>query len=133
MRSAVPRGNPRSRPGAIGIATIIVLVFVQLTIVGMVITGARDQDTSVQRLDTLRSFYAAEGGMNMAIREMINNADEDSDGTIGSVSNDGNMNDDPTVGTARVYVTKSISGTTSTLVSRGRCGSTRRQLTAAIE
>lgn len=121
------------RRAAAGIATVILLVFLQLGIVGLVITGARDMDTTIQRLDTLRAFYAAEGGMNMAIREMINNLDEDGDGTIGSISNDTNATDDPVVGTAKVYVVKSVSGTTSTLTSRGRAGAARRQLTAAIE
>lgn len=123
-----------ARPtAAVGLATIIVLVFIQLSVVGMVITGARDMDTSVQRLDTLRAFYAAEGGMNMAIREMITNLDEDGDGTIGSISNDSNTSNDAAVATARVYVAKAVAGATSTLTSRGRCGSTRRQLTAVIE
>lgn len=122
-----------ARRAAAGIASVVVLVFIQLAIVGSVILGARDQDTTVQRLDTLRSFYAAEGGMNMAIREMINNVDDDGDGAIGTISNDANTANDPQVGTARVYVVKDIVGTTSNLTSRGRSGAARRQVTAAIE
>ncbi len=109
------------------------LVFIQLAIVGSVILGARDQDTTVQRLDTLRSFYAAEGGMNMAIREMLNNVDEDGDAVIGTISNDSNTANDPNIDTARFYVVKAVAGGTSTLTSRGRAGAARRQLTAAIE
>jgi hypothetical protein len=108
-------------------------VFLQLAVVGSVVLSARDQDTTVQRLDTLRSFYAAEAGMNMAIREMINNSDEDGDGTIGTISNDNNAGNDPLLGTARVYVVKTISGPTSILTSRGRAGVARRQLTTAVE
>jgi hypothetical protein len=127
------RAAIHSRTAAAGIAIIIVLVFVQLIIVGSVVTGTRDQDTTVQRLDTLRAFYAAEGGMNMAIREMIGNADEDADTIIGSISNDGNTANDPTIGTARVYVAKDVVGATSNLTSRGRAGAARRQLTASVE
>lgn len=121
------------RRAAAGIASIVILVFLQLAVVGSVVLSARDQDTTVQRLDTLRSFYAAEAGMNMAIREMINNSDEDGDGTIGSISNDSIPSNDPALATARVYVVKTISGSTSILTSRGRAGVARRQLTTSIE
>lgn len=121
------------RRGAIGVAAVIALVFAQLLIVGVIITGAREQDTTVQRLDTLRAFYAAEGGMNMAIREMMNLNDDDGDGTVGSISNDNNASNDPQAGNARVYVTTAVSGPTTTLVSRARSGQARRQLSAVIE
>ena len=123
----------RRARAAAGIATVIVLVFVQLAIVGSILTGARDQDTSVQRLDTVRAFYAAEAGMNMAIREMISNSDEDGDTVIGTISNDGNAANDPVIGPARVYVSKDVVGATTDLTSRGRSGAARRQLTAGIE
>ena len=133
MRSNRMKPRLVSRRAAAGIATVIILVFAQLAIVGSVVTGTRDQDTTVQRLDTLRAFYAAEGGMNMAIREMINNSDDDGDTIIGSISNDGDTANDPTIGTAKVYVTKAMVGSTSNLTSRGRAGAARRQVTAAVE
>ena len=34
----------------------------------------------------MQAFYAAEAGMNMAIREMMVGRDEDGDGVIGAVS-----------------------------------------------
>ena len=127
------RSTGSHRRAAAGIASIVILVFLQLAVVGSIVLGTRDQDTTVQRLDTLRSFYAAEAGMNMAIREMINNSDEDNDGEIGTISNDNNTGNDPALDTARVYVVKTISGSTSVLTSRGRAGVARRQLTTAIE
>lgn len=128
-----PKQPSDLRRAAAGIASIVILVFLQLAVVWSVVLSARDQDTTVQRLDTLRSFYAAEAGMNMAIREMINNSDEDGDGTIGTISNDNNAGNDPQLSTARVYVVKTISGPTSILTSRGRAGVARRQLTTAVE
>jgi Tfp pilus assembly protein PilX len=121
------------RRGAIGVASVIVLVVVQLLLVGAIIAGTREADTTMQRMDTLRAFYAAEGGMNMAIREMLSNLDEDGDGDIGTISNDALLTDDPAVGNAHVYVVQSVNGGTTTLVSRGRCGLARRQLTTDIE
>ena len=35
------------------------------------IGGGRDHDLTVKRMDTLRAFYAAEAGMNIAIRELM--------------------------------------------------------------
>lgn len=132
--ASFPSRSTRSpRRAAAGIASIVILVFLQLAVVGSIVLSTRDQDTTIQRLDTLRSFYAAEAGMNMAIREMINNSDEDGDGTIGTISNDNNPDNDPMLSTARVHVVKTVSGSTSILTSRGRAGVARRQLTTAIE
>lgn len=122
-----------TRRGAIGVAAVIVLVFCQLLIVGVVIAGTRDEDATVQRLNTSRAFYAAEGGLNMAIREVLSNSDDDGDGAVGTLSNNAILADDPGMGEARVYVVKAVSGTITTMVSRGRCGMTRRQLTTEIE
>ena len=121
------------RRGAIGNAAVIVLVFVQLLLVGAITSGAREADTSEQRLNTLRAFYAAEGGMNMAIREVLTNSDDDGDGAIGTISDNGSPSDDPTIGAARTYVVKAISAGTTTVVSRGRAGIARRQLATDIE
>lgn len=55
------------------------------------------------------AFYAAESGLEMALYEL--NAtpanDFDSDGTIGTISDNGNPSDDPAFTTARVFVTQS--------------------------
>ena len=122
-----------SRRGAIGVTAVLALVVLQLVVVGGVISGAREDDTTVQRLDTERAFYAGEGGMNMAIREVLSNTDEDGDGVVGSISNDGSLLNDPAIGTAHVYVVKSVSGATTTLISRGRAGIARRQISTDIE
>lgn len=127
------RATGPARRGAIGVTAVLALVVIQLIVVGGVISGAREDDTTIQRLDTERAFYAGEGGMNMAIREVLSNTDEDGDGVVGSISNNGSLLDDPVIGTARVYVVKSVSGVTTTLVSRGRAGIARRQITTDIE
>ena len=121
------------RRGAIAVVLLIVLVVLQLVVVGMVIGGARDQDVSGQRVDAVRAQYAAEGGMNMAIREVMDNADEDGDGTIGTISNDGNAGNDPTIGTARVSVSKATVGMQTTYTSKGRSNGARRQVQATSQ
>lgn len=126
-------GQFAARRGSIGLAMVIVLVFLQLLMVGVVISGARDQDIAVQRLDSTRAGYAAEAGANMAMRELMNDADEDGDGVIGSISDDGNASNDPALGTASVYVSESVAGSETTLTVRGRAGAALRQASLLAE
>ncbi len=104
---------PRVRSPRRGMALIGVIVFllvVGVIIVGMVLGGARDQDLTVRRLETVRAFYAAEGGMNMAIREVMVSVDEDADGAIGTISDDSDNGTDPAFGTGQVVVMSSVRG-----------------------
>ncbi len=117
------------RRGTAAIAVVIMLVLLQMSVAGMVLSGGRDQDLSTRRMDTIRAFYAAEAGINMAVREMSKSTDYDADGTIGTISNDSNANNDPALGSARVFVTRAVSGSTITLTSRGRAGDSTRVIT----
>ena len=114
-----------------GSALVTVLIIVMLlgfTVVGVVGVGARDQDLTVRRLDTARAFYAAEAGMNMAIRELMLDSDEDGDGGIGTVSDDNDPATDPSFGSASVSVSLVVTAGQSMLVSNGVSGQSRRQI-----
>ncbi len=130
-------GSARHR-GQVAIAMVVILVIVDLIIVGMVISGGRDHDLTVKRMDTVRAFYAAEAGMNMAIRELMENLDEDVDGMVGTVSDDDPVDDanDPVLGKAQVVVTAQddwpVAGQT-TLTSQGRSGDARREMEAILK
>lgn len=54
------------------------------------------------------AFYAAEGGIEMALAELNTSppTDIDSDGTIGTISDNGNDSDDPALATGMVVVTR---------------------------
>jgi Tfp pilus assembly protein PilX len=121
------------RRGAAIAAIILALLLIGLVGVGMVLGGARDQDLSIQRLETVRAFYAAEAGMNMAMREMMLSSDADGDGAVGTISNDGNSENDPSVGSGRVNVTSSVAAGTTTLSSNGRSGQAKRKIDAALQ
>ena len=127
--------GPRRRASA-AVVMIIVLVILQLAVVGAVTgTGSGGgHDLARARLDAVRAFYAAEAGMNMALREVMLSSDEDGDGGIGSISDDGDDATDPslTVG-ARVLVTREVSGGVLTLTSRARSGDARRAVKATLE
>ena len=124
---------PSNRRGTVAISMILALVIVDLIIVGIVVGGARDHDLTVRRIETINAFYAAEAGMNMAIRELMMNADEDGDGAIGTISDDGNAANDPAVGQAQVLVTSVVVGSQTTLTSQGRAGEARREIVTVVE
>ncbi|MEE8154587.1 MAG: hypothetical protein V3T53_06455 [Phycisphaerales bacterium] len=123
----------RHRRATIAISMIIALVVVNLIIISIVLGGARDHDLSIKRIETIQAFYAAEAGMNMAIREMMNSTDEDGDGAIGTISDDATPANDPTFGLAQVLVTSAVAGPQTTLTSQGRAGDARRHVEAVLE
>ncbi len=123
----------RHRRATVAISMVIALVVVDLIIISIVIGGARDHDLTIKRIETIESFYAAEAGINMAIREMMNSTDEDGDGAIGTISDDATPANDPTFGQAQVLVTSVVAGPQTTLTSQGRAGEVRRNVEAVLE
>lgn len=119
--------------GSVLVVVIIVLLLLGLFVVGIVNATARDLDLSARRLETVQAFYAAEAGMNMAIRELVTNTDEDGDGAIGTISDDGNDANDPAIGAGVVRVEATVVGIQTTLHSRGRSGQSRRTIEAVTE
>ena len=121
-----------SRRGIVAVAIVMTLVFLNLIIVGMVVSGARDSDLTVRRLETIQSFYASEAGVNMSMREIVESSDEDGDTWIGGVSHDGDADNDPTLGSARVFVTATTVEAVTTLVSEDRSGNAKRTSRATV-
>ena len=118
------------------VALILVMLIIDLIIIALVVGGARDHDLTIKRMQTIEAFYAAEAGMNMAYREVIEDFDEDLDGITGTISDDGVPANDPTLGNAQYYVTAShdfpVVGET-TYFSKGRSGDARRQLESVLK
>ena len=125
-------GAPRRR-GMAAVVMVVLLLLLNLIIIGMVLGGARDQDVTVRRVETVQAFYAAEAGVNMAIRELMEGTDEDGDGTVGSISDDGSDASDPAVGPARVVVRLIPSGGGAALEGIGRAGESRRKIQTLVE
>jgi Tfp pilus assembly protein PilX len=123
----------RSARGAVGIALVVAMVILQIIIVVVVVAGARQHDLHFRRVETIRAFYAAEAGMNMAMRELMDATDHDGDGGVGTISNDGITANDPALGTAQVFVGSAPAGTQVTLTSRGRDGSAERAISTVVE
>lgn len=114
-------------------ATVVLLLIIDLIIIGMVLSTSRDHDLTVRRTQTTEALYAAEAGVNMSIRELMVDNDDDGDGTIGTISDDGDAGTDPSLGRARFVVIYTTSGTKTTLTSAGRSGDARRKMEAVLE
>ncbi len=126
------RRRRASERGAVAIGILLALVLLQVMLVAAVVGGVRQQDMTVTRVQSTRALYAAEAGLNMALREMMRGVDEDADGVIGSISNDNNADNDPGVIGARFHVIAVTAGSVTTLTSVGRADGTSRQLVATL-
>ncbi len=135
IRQQSTSARPRSanRRGAIGIILVMSMVVGSLLVASVIVVSASEQGVGVERLNSARALYAAEAGINMAMREIFQNTDADGDGTIGTISNDSNDATDPALGIARVVVTRVVGSPQTTYTSAGRCGNTRRFATADVE
>jgi len=130
---------PRRR-GIAAVVMVVLLLILNVIIVGMVLSGARDEHLTVRRLETVQAFYAAEAGINMAVRERLVCEDEDGDGAIATISDDATDGTDPVIGaagmTAQVVVTKVDDCPTSsavTVTSKGRSGEAMRVAEAIFD
>lgn len=118
----------RSRRGAAAVALIGVLVIVEVAVVVAVVGGGLQHDLTLQRIDTSRAFYAAEGGAAMAVQELVTGEDRDGDGVVGGISDDGNADNNFVIGGATTGVTLDEDAGLATIVATGRAGATRRRL-----
>lgn len=123
----------RPRRGSALVAILVALAMLQVMIAAIVLSGARADGLTVLRLDTARALYAAEAGANMAAREVMLDTDADSDGGIGSVSDDGDPANDPALGVARVSATAVENAGTTTITVTGRCGEAVRRVTLTVQ
>ena len=122
-------GNRRrwcTRTGAAAAAVILMLVIAELLITSAVLGSALDQDATLGRIESLRAFYAAEAGLHMSVRELMVGVDENGDGTIGTVSNDGSATSDSALEGGATFSVTISAGTPSLVVSSGSAGTARQ-------
>lgn len=115
-----------ARRGSVVVAVIIALIVLQLVVVSLTVSGARDHGLAVRRIESARAFYGAEAGLSMAMREIAMNTDEDADGTIGGLGGytSGTLSTAP--------VTASTSGLITTLAAGGTSGQASRTVAASV-
>lgn len=117
------------RRGSAAVALVVTLGLLSLVVVGVVMAGARDTNVGTDRMDGLRAQMAAEAGLQMGIREVSTNADEDADGGTGTIGSAAPM----VVGDASVQVAKSTSASITTLTSTGTRGNAIRKVQCTLQ
>lgn len=120
------------RRATAAVSVLIALVALQLVVAAALLGGTRDADIADKSLQGLRSQYAADSGLQMSLREAFLQVDEDADGTIGSVSNDGNSANNPTISSARAVTTASIAGANTTITATGSTTEAARKVSATV-
>ena len=108
MAKPKTRRKPLARRGVVAVAMILAMVFLMLVVTTVVVCDARDSDTARTREQADRAFFAADAGIQMAIREIMDEADEDGDGGVGTISNDGIPGTDPVFNGAPVVVSRQV-------------------------
>lgn len=97
------------RRGAAVLAFVAALLVIGTMVLWTLQWTAVGATGSLGHFSSTGAFYGAESGIEMALREVRLGSDTDSDGTIGSISNNGNNADDPALATGSFRV--SVSGT----------------------
>ncbi len=107
MKKAKKRKPLRARRGVVAVGMILVMVFLMLVVTTVVVCDARDSDMARNREQADRAFFAADAGIQMAVREIMDDADEDGDGGVGTIS-DGVPATSPVFNGAPVTVGRSV-------------------------
>ena len=129
---AFDRDGAGHRRGIAALTMAVMLAMLALAVAGLVMGGAREHDLAVSRMDTERSFYCAEAGISMGLREAYLGSDVDGDGGIGSISDDNNASNDPRIGTAGVHVARLKAPNSSTLIAKATAGTTQHRVETVI-
>jgi hypothetical protein len=102
------RQHSMARRGAAILAFVTALLVIGSLSLWVLTLSASTNDAALGHYYTTGAFYAAESGIEMAFRELnVSPAtDIDSDGTIGTISNNSNNADDPALATGKFVVSR---------------------------
>jgi Tfp pilus assembly protein PilX len=123
MDPRIPSTRSRRRGIVLLGAVILFLVLAFLAATGTAVLSGGQQGFLVSSESTL-AFYAADSGIEMALKEAYAGADLDGDGTVGGISSDGNDANDPRLDGSTIRVDFQAGLYTST----GNHGAARRRI-----
>jgi hypothetical protein len=102
-----PRGADATKRRGVAIITFVAaLLIIGTFVLWLFSLTASTATTALAHYYSMGAFYAAESGIEMGLRELTRSppTDIDSDGLVGTISNNGNPNDDPALATGALYV-----------------------------
>lgn len=80
------RPRSRARRGTILVGLLVGLMLLASALVAVAISGRREQDLTMRRMEAMRAAYAEEAAAQIAVRELVNQQDDDGDGIVGEVA-----------------------------------------------
>ncbi len=105
----IPNRSVKSRRrGVAVIAFVTAMLVIGTMALWMLQVTAASSSSSLGHFYSAGAVYAAESGLEMSLRELNQSpaTDIDSDGTIGTISDDGSTASDPQLGTGAFFVQK---------------------------
>lgn len=93
------------RPGVAILAFVVALLVIGTFALWLFQLTASTVTSALTHYYSTGIFYAAESGLELSLRELAQAGDIDSDGTIGTISDNGNDADDPALAGGSVWVT----------------------------
>jgi Tfp pilus assembly protein PilX len=110
MRTSEYAG-PHLRRGAAVLSFVVALLVIGTLVLWLFQLTAVSSMATLGHYYSTGAFYAAESGVELALRELGQANDIDSDGTIGTISDNGNDADDPSLVTGAVHVSSPAAST----------------------
>ena len=123
------QGKPSGFALVVVLLLLLILATTSITYVALVGAGL---DGTINQWQSLQALYAAEAGLEMAMQELAQSEDIDTDGTIGGISDDGNAGNDPAVGLGSVDVSYT-EGASPILTATGRAGQAERVVQVTLQ
>ncbi len=103
-RAGFARRRSAARRGMAVIGFVIALLVIGSFALWLFQLNAASSRSTLSHYYSTGAFYAAEGGLEMALRELNHGNDIDSDGTNGTISDNDDPTDDPSVATGVFFV-----------------------------
>lgn len=117
-----------ARRGAAGIAAVLLFMLLGGMVFTLAAVTGRQTALVEPRVQSMRAFYASEAGQQLAIRELVFQTDEDGDGVVGGISDDGDAGNDPELLGATFSVSRRGTGGTESLRADGVAGISSRSV-----
>ncbi|MEY3230165.1 MAG: hypothetical protein RL689_252 [Planctomycetota bacterium] len=128
---SIAEATNASRRGTILVGILVGLVLLASALMAVAISGRREQDLTMRRMESMRASYAEEAAAQIAVRELVSRQDDDGDFGIGSVAG-GNIASGIIVGSSRAAATAAPAGTVWTVQPMGSNGLSNRAATLSL-
>jgi hypothetical protein len=127
-RPILRRPRSRDRRGTVLVGLLVGLMLLASALIAVAISGRREQDLTMRRMEAMRAAYAEEAAAQIAVRELVNQQDDDGDGIIGEVAA-GVLASGITIGSSKASASADASGTVWTVQPQGSNGLSTRGCT----